>query len=53
VAGKPLKKAQNKAYSSVFQLSRRPRTQHLPQYETDIEGADVDQQTLQNVVMPA
>src|ERR1039458_2140647 len=25
----------------------------LPQYETDVECADVDQQTLQNVVMPA
>src|ERR1039458_3419796 len=53
VADKPLKKAQNKPYSPVFQLSRRPSTQYLPQYETDIECADVDQQTLQDVVMSA
>jgi hypothetical protein len=53
VAGEPIKKAQNKPYSPVSQLSRRPRAQHLPQYETDVECADVDQQALQNVVMPA
>jgi hypothetical protein len=52
-AGDPLKKAQNKRHSVVFQLSRRPGAEHLPQYETDVECADMDQQTLQNVVMPA
>ena len=53
VAGKPLKEAHDKAYSLVCQLSRRARTQHLAQDETAIECADVEQQTLQNVVMPA
>src|ERR1035437_8940558 len=53
VAGEPLKKPRNKRCRPVFQLSRRPRAQHLPQYETDVECAEVDQQTLQNVVMPA
>src|ERR1035441_5135115 len=34
VAGEPLKKPRNKPYSPVFQLSRRPRAQHLPQYDS-------------------
>jgi len=52
-AGEPLKKAQNKPRSPVFQLSGRARSQHIPQYQTEVECADVDQQPLQNILSSA
>ena len=52
-ASEPLKKAQKKPCRAVPQFSRRTRAERLPQYEADVERADVDQQTLQNILMPA
>ena len=52
-AGEPLQKAQKKPCRAVFQLSGLACTQHLPQHQADVERADVDQQTLQNVLMSA
>jgi hypothetical protein len=52
-ASEPLKKTQKKPCRAVPQFSRRTRAERLPQYEADVERADVDQQTLQNILMPA
>ena len=52
-ACEPLKKAQKKPCRAVFQLSGLTRSQHFPQHQADVERADVDQQTLQNILMSA
>ena len=52
-ACEPLKKAEKKPCHAVFQLSGLTRSQHLPQHQADVERADVDQQTLQNILMSA
>src|ERR1019366_5543345 len=36
-----------------FKLSGLTRSQHLPQHQADVERADVDQPTLQNILMSA
>jgi len=43
-------KAQNQTCRPVLQLSWRTRAQHLAQHQADVERADVDQQTLENIL---
>jgi hypothetical protein len=45
--------AQHACSEVVSQLTRRARTQQFTHYEAQVEGADMDQLTLQYVPVPA
>jgi hypothetical protein len=51
--GDQQEQAQKRTSSAVSQRSRRPRAQHVPQHQADIERADMGQQPLEDTLLPA